>query len=133
MPVSLIPVANIDQIWPHLREGFHEAVMATGGDLSTGDLWAACRSGNAFLIVAHTDALQGASVWRKDVWQTGQKLRCLGLYGTNMADWIDDMKAMAASIAKDCGATALIAEGRPGWERIFKNARKIRVLYEETL
>ena len=133
MAVSLVPVANIDSIWPHVRAGFEKATLITGGDLSTGDLWVSCRSGSAFLIIAHTDAIQGASIWRPDTWATGRKLRCMALYGDGMDSWIEDMRDMAANIAKDCGATSLVAEGRPGWERIFKNARKLRVLFEETL
>ena len=133
MPVSLVPVTSIDPIWPYLREGFEAACLKTGGDVSSGDLWAACRSGSAFLIVASGEAIQGASVWRPDTWASGRKLRCLALYGADMDGWIDDMRDMARQVALDCGATSLVAEGRPGWERIFKNATRLRVLFEETL
>src|SRR5690349_16095333 len=103
MQVSLVPVPNVDQFWPHLREGFHRSVMKTGGDLTTGDLWVQCRNGSAFLLIAHETPheigheinIVGASIWRPDTWQTGRKLRCLALYGTGMNDWIQDMKDMA--------------------------------------
>ena len=133
MPVSLVPVTSIDPIWPYLREGFEAACLKTGGDVSSGDLWVACRSGSAFLIVASGEAIQGASVWKQETWATGRRLRCVMLYGANMDGWIEDMRDMAMKIARDCGATSLVAEGRPGWERIFKNARKLRVIYEELI
>lgn len=132
--VSLVPTNSVDQFWPHLREGFQRSVMKTGGDLTTGDLWVACRSGSAFLLIAHEgDEIRGASIWRPDTWQSGRKLRCLALYGSGMRDWIQDMRDMAARIAKDCGATSLVSEGRLGWQRVFPKARVLRALYEEQI
>ena len=134
MQVSLWPVAHIDQIWPSLRDGFQKALLATGGDLTTADLWTACRSGNAFLLIAHDgEQVFGASIWRPDTWQTGPKLRCLGLYGTGFRDWINDMRAMAVRLAHDCGATSLVSDGRSGWTKVFPNAKRLRITYEEKL
>lgn len=134
MKVSLVPVPNIDAIWPFLRDGFHRSVMKTGGDIETGDLWVQCRAGVAFLLVAiEGEQVRGASIWRAETWQTGRKLRCLALYGTGMSDWIQDMKELAARVARECGATALVSEGRPGWVKIFPEAKVLRSLYEETL
>jgi hypothetical protein len=117
-----------------LTQGFQKALLKTGGDLSLGDLWQQARRGDAFLIIAHEeDRLYGASLWRPEVWQSGTKLRCLALYGTEMAGWIADMRTTAQKIAKDCGATTLLAEGREGWTKIFPNAKRLRVLYEETI
>jgi hypothetical protein len=131
---SLWPVAQIDQIWPSLREGFQKALFRSGGQLTTADLWIACRSGNAFLLIAHDgEKVWGASIWRPDTWQSGQKLRCLALYGTGFRGWIFDMKAMAVRVAQDCGANGLISDGRTGWARVFKNTRVICVTYEETI
>lgn len=138
MSVSLVPVPNVDQFWPHLREGFHRSVMKTGGDIETGDLWIKCRSGEAFLLVAHettheTPNIVGSSIWMPQTWQTGRKLRCLALYGTGMTGWIQDMHAMAKRLAIDSGATALVSDGRPGWAKIFPEAKVLRNLYEEKL
>lgn len=108
--------------------------MKTGGDLTTGDLWVACRSGSAFLIVAHEgDEIRGASIWRPETWQSGKKMRCIGLYGSRMIDWIEDMHELVKRLAADCGATSLISEGRLGWQKTFPKAKVLRALYEETL
>lgn len=134
MEVSLVPVLNVDAFWPSLRDGFQRALMKAGGDLTTGDLWVACRSGSAFLLIAYEgEEIRGASIWRPDTWQTGRKLRCMALYGTKMTDWIADMHGMAKRIAGDCGATSLVSEGRPGWAKIFPKARMLRALYEEEI
>jgi hypothetical protein len=136
--VSLIAVTNIDAMWPALRGGFHEACLATGGDIDTGDLWVQCRSGAAFLLVAHDgDEVLGASIWRPDTWATGRRLRCLALYGRKARRWIFDMRALVEKLKADTGSIALVAEGRCGpngepiWQHFFPKAKAIRVLYEE--
>jgi len=132
--VSLVPVHHIDQFWPHIRDGLQRAVMKTGGDIETGDLWVQCRNGSAFLLIAHDgDKIAGASIWTRQTWQTGRVLRCLALYGTKMDGWIHEMKALAERLAKDNGCTSLVSDGRVGWKRIFPNAKVLRNLYEEKL
>ena len=134
MSVSLVPVGSVDQIWPVLREGLQRSLLKTGGDMVPGDLWCAVRSGVAFLIVAHEgNEILGASIWRQETWQSGVKLRCLALYGVGMKSWIGDMKDMAVRIARDCGATSLVSEGRAGWQKVFPAARVLRLLYEEPI
>jgi len=134
MQVSLIGVHNVDTLWPVLREGFQRAVMKTGGDIETGDLWVQCRNGSAFLLVAHDgDKIAGASIWTRQTWQTGRKLRCLALYGTGMTGWLPDMRLMAMQLAKDNGCTSLVSDGRVGWSKIFPQARVLRQLYEELI
>lgn len=134
MAVSLVPVPNVDTLWPHLREGFQRAVMKSGGDIETGDLWVQCRNGSAFLLIAHDgDRIAGASIWTRQTWQTRRVLRCLALYGTQMTGWIHDMKALAERLAKDNGCTSLVSDGRLGWTKIFPRARVLRQVYEEAL
>lgn len=129
-----IAVPLIDGLWPHLREGFQRALLRTGGDIETGDLWVQCRNGSAFLLIAHDgEQIVGASIWKAQTWQTGRVLRCLALYGSEMTGWIHDMKALAERLAKDNGCTSLVSEGRLGWQRIFPNAKVLRNLYEEKL
>jgi len=129
-----IAVPLIDGLWPHLREGFQRALMKTGGDIETGDLWVQCRNGSAFLLIAHDgDRIAGASIWTRQTWQTGRVLRCLALFGTQMTGWLPEMRALAERLAKDNGCTSLVSDGRVGWKRIFPNAKVLRQLYEEAL
>jgi hypothetical protein len=133
MQVSLVPVPNIDAIWPHLREGFQRFIEKRDSGLSTGDLWVKCRSGEAFLIVAHDNGIRGASIWQMEARRSGHKLRCVALFGYGMADWIEDMRAMARNIARDCGANALVSEARLGMQRVFPKAKVLAALYEEPI
>jgi len=102
--------------------------------METGDLWVQCRNGSAFLLIAHDgDRIAGASIWTRQTWQSGRKLRCLALYGTNMTGWLPDMRALAMQLAKDNGCTSLVSDGRVGWTKIFPKAKVLRQLYEEAL
>jgi len=132
--VTLVNPAMVDGVWPHIRKGIESACLETGGDISPADIWRECRNGHCFLIVTHNgDAITAACIWRYEMWMTGPKLRCLALWGANMELWLGPMRDLSASIAKDCGATAFVTEGRKGWERIFPKARVLRVVYEEPL
>lgn len=131
MRVELVPVHAIDGLWPKLADGFHDALMKTGGDCSAGDLWTQARAGSAFLFVAHDGTeMHGASLFRFENWPTGTRFRNLAVFGNNMADWYDLMKAEAMKAAKAGGATMYAAEGRRGWARKERGAKVLRYLYE---
>ncbi len=132
--ITLVPVDSVDGIWPHVAEGLQAALLRTGGDLTPGELWQGCRAGSFFMLVACTEAgIIAASVWQPQIWQTGRKLRCLSLYGRDFRKWIEPMHQSASDLARNAGCTALVAEGRGGWTRIFRKASALRVLYEEPL
>lgn len=129
MQVELCPTHLVDAVWLKLQDGFHRAVMKTGGDITPGELWTQARSGNAFLFVAHDGTeIHGASLWRFETWQTGAKFRCLALYGKGMKGWISDMHALVKQAA---GRADLVSEGRVGWPAVFPKATILRHLYEE--
>lgn len=133
MPTSIIQTQHVDAFWPHVRDGFQKALLKTGGDLTIGTLWTQCRAGDAFLVVVHDETVKAGAIVRPELWQSGTKLRVLALYGEGMGDWFEDIMDMGRRIARDCGATAIIFEGREGWQKVFPKARKLRVLYEEAL
>lgn len=133
MLTSLVQVQHVDGLWPHVKDGFQKALLKTGGDLALGSLWQQCRAGEAFLVVVHDDGVMAAAIVRPELWATGNKLRVLALYGEGMGDWFQDIMDMGKRIAADCGANALIFEGRRGWSKKFPRARILRVLYEEPL
>lgn len=133
MQINLVQTQDVDKVWALLTDGFQRALLKTGGDITIGDLWQGCRNGTSFLLIAHDGEIRGASIWRPEVWQTGTKMRCLGLYGKNMKAWFEDMRALAKQVGKSCGATSLISEGREGWKRQCPYAKVLRVLYEEAI
>jgi hypothetical protein len=132
--ITLVPVGRIDEVWPHVRAALEYSCLKTGGDISSADLWQSCRRGESFLIVAHDgEKMQAASVWRPETWLTGRKLRCQALAGKNMKSWLGEMREVATQLARDCGASSIITEGRKGWAAVFPKARILRVLYEEAV
>jgi hypothetical protein len=70
------------------------------------------------------------SVWRLEHWPSGTVLRCLALGGERMADWIHSARGVANELAKQGKAGRIIAEGRKGWERYFRQARMLSQTYE---
>ena len=134
MQVSLCGVAQVDQVWPAIAEGMVRSCKKSGGGIVAGDVWRECRSGSAFLIIAHDDReIHGASVWYLQTGASGAWLRCMALYGKNMKAWKDEMHEMVRGIAKHCGAVGLKSEARPGMKSIFPNAQLKRVYFEEPL
>lgn len=124
----------MDQLWPYLAAGFQKATDRTGGDITTGDLWQGCRRGDLFLFIAREgDEIMGASIWKPETWQSGVKFRNMGLYGRKFRLWIYPMRDRVERVAKDCGATSLLSEGRVGWAKVFPKAKVLRVLYEEQI
>jgi len=136
-PLDRIEVAGVQQVdglWGLVADGMERACRKTGGDLTSDYLWTECRSGRAFLVVVVRDTdIIAASVWRFEKWTTGRKLRCLALYGRHMRDWLGAHRKMIEQMARVGGATALVTEGRAGFQRVFPEARVLRQLYEELL
>lgn len=129
--IFTVRVDQVDTFWPMIADGIDKAVKATGGDITAGYLWQLCRSGQAFLVVSQAEnRVEAASVWRTETWSSGVKLRCLAAWGEAMVNWLEPMRAHVAGLQRNCGANAVIAEGREGWRRTFPEARPVRTLFE---
>lgn len=122
--------AEVDAIWPTVGPKFNDCINRFGDDLSSGELWQMCRSGNAFLIVVMEEAgLLMAGVVRFEKWTNGSILRVLSLVGERMADWAEMVKTYLVNMAKVGGASRIVAEGREGWAGIFDEPKKLRSTY----
>ena len=131
MKIGIATSAEVDLFWPAFAERLQTACMKTGGDISSGDLWQMCRSGNAFLvIVLDQQKVSAALIMRFENWSGKQVMRCLAIVGDMMAEWLPMAKDFIQKMAKDGGAKSFVSEGREGWSRIFPDARKLRVTYE---
>ena len=132
--VELAGSHQVDQIWKAVTYGLEHACRRTGGDLTADYLWSECRSGKAFLVIVTNEAeIVGASVWRFESWTSGRKLRCPALYGRRATEWLDPHEKVIRDIANAGGATALVTEGRKGWQRRYPKAKIVRQLYEVAL
>lgn len=131
MNIGIATSAEVDAFWPRLSDRMKEACKRNGGDISSGDLWQMCRSGNAFLVlVIEGGDILGALIMQFQNWSGKQVMRCLGIVGEQMSEWLPMAKEFIEQMARDGGAESFVSEGRDGWARIFPNARKLRVTYE---
>ena len=134
MNVTLVPLHLVDGLWRHISAGFDRAAKRSGGDLTVGELWQMCRTGQVHLFVVHEgDKILAATVWRFEIWGKGPRYRCMALYGSGVMDWKDLLRESVEAAARNCGATALIADGRLGWKAIYPDAKVLRVVYEAPL
>lgn len=134
MRIAIANSAEVDHFWPAFAQRLQTACDETGGDISSGDLWQMCRSGNAFLVlVLDESGFKAALIMQFQKWTAKQVMRCLAIVGDDMAAWLPMARDFIAQMARDGGATSFIAEGREGWTRIFPAARRLRTTYEVEL
>jgi hypothetical protein len=130
MNIELVGVADIDKLWPRVAGDITRCLRKAPTDVGAGDVWANCRSGQWFMIVAHDDvAIHGTTVWR---FANGY-FECLVLAGSDLSRWLYDLVETATSLAKLNGCRGLIATGRAGFKTLFKKhlpqAKAIRVTH----
>jgi hypothetical protein len=129
--IEIAGVQDVAGVWPLVGPKFCVASEKCGDDLTAGELWQLCRSGNAFLIVAYEETkILMASVVRFERWNNGSVLRVLSLVGDEIGKWAEEVKEFLKGMGKANGAGRIVAEGRDGWARIFDEPRKLRSTYE---
>ena len=131
MNIGIATPSEVDGFWPAIAERLQAACERMGGDLSSGDLWQMCRSGNAFLVLVVDDReIVAALIMQFQNWSGKQVMRCLGIVGDRMNEWLPMAKGFIEKMARDGGAKSFVSEGREGWAKVFPTARKLRVTYE---
>lgn len=130
MKIGIASAAEVDALWPTLGPKFVTATERFGDDLSSGELWQMCRSGDAFLVAAFDDrgVKMGCAV-RFERWTNGTILRVLSLVGEDIHSWAEPVKRYLNQMAITGGADRIVAEGREGWAKIFDEPKAIRQTY----
>jgi len=130
MIVGIARQWEIDDNWSVIAPMLQRAIDQTENDLTTGDLWTMCRSGNAFLVFAAGEAgVVMASVWKFERWNKGQVFRCLCLGGSKMKDWLEPFISKIKEMMEEGGATRMVYSGREGWDRVLSRNMPTRKLY----
>lgn len=130
MKIKIASAVEVDAIWPTLGPKFVKATERFGDDLSSGELWQMCRSGNAFLVVVYNEqGVKMACVVRFERWTNGSILRVLSLVGEDIKEWAEQVKGYLNQMAITGGADRIVAEGRDGWAKIFDEPKAIRQTY----
>lgn len=129
MTIHLVPVADVDGIWPHLQSGMAEACNRCGDDITPWHLLSWCRRSDALLFVWFADEeIKAGLVVRPETWGKEQVLRILALTGHDIDEWLPWLEA--CDVWKTyVGDLPIIFEGRKGWERKVPNASVLRVVY----
>lgn len=130
MKIEIAAPSHVDAIWHLAGPMLARVADRCGDDVIVADLWAMCRSGNAFLVLAYDEsAIKMAAVVRFEHWANGAVLRVVALAGDDIGSWAESVKDLLANMARDNGASRIVAEGRDGWVRIFSEPKKLRSLY----
>jgi hypothetical protein len=131
--IRLVALHEVDAVWPLLAEGMKEACRRSGDDLTPWFLLQSVRRGDALLFVAVGEGmLKAGLVCRPEAWGARRVLRILALTGWEMGEWLPVLSEHRAW----CDALdvqSVIFEGRQGWQRVVKNARVVRTIYEVKL
>ena len=115
MKIEIAAVADVDRVWPVIAKDIQAACIYSPEPITAGELWQKCRAGFAFLILVHdSERIWSASIVQFD----GNALRVLCMTGTGMKAWFKDYYELVQQMAKDNGATRLLAKGRRGWLRL---------------
>jgi len=130
MKIGIANAVEVDAVWGVFSSRLQEMLDDAGGDLSSGDLWQMCRSGNAFLVLVENDGkLVAASIYQFQRWTQRTVFRCLGLVGEDLKAWAQPLVQFAEEMAKQGGATALVTSGREGLHRIYPKAKRLTSTY----
>jgi hypothetical protein len=126
--ICLVPVADIDKVWPALMDGIAEACRRCGDDVTPWHLLSWCRRSDALLFVAWDGEVKAGLVVRPEQWGAEQVLRILTATGHEIDKWLPELEA-SDDWQKFVGNLPVIFEGRPGWQRKIPKARVQRVVY----
>lgn len=130
MNIEIVNLVYIDSIWEHVGPMLQRAQDKCGDDISVGQLWQMCRSGNAFLVIVKDDsAILMSCVVQFQPWSRGTVLRVLTLAGSRLEKWQDKVKTFLNDMGRSNGAIGVVAEGRDGWAAIFDEPKKLRSTY----
>lgn len=132
MKIGIANSAEVDALWPSIAAKVQESCTRTGGDMSSGDLWQMCRSGQAFLVAVLDEdgAAIATIIVQFQKWTDRSVLRCLSIAGGDMSSWLPQAMEFVSQMARENGASCLVADGRDGWARVFPGAKRLRVTYE---
>lgn len=130
MNIEIVNIAMVDRIWPIIRPFVQRAYERCEAEITPGELWQGCRSGNLFLVVGYeADKILVSAVVRFEVGHGGMVLNVMYLGGVGLAKWKDQIVGFFKEMAKENGAVRLVTQGRDGWGRVLKGVRKVRTVY----
>lgn len=109
--IDLVALPDVDRAWAMIADRVAHCLRKAPMELSAGDIWANCRSGQWLLIIAHDGPrVCGTSIWR---FAGNGYFDCVLLTGEAMREWAPQLIETAKKIAVPHGCRGLSATGRP--------------------
>lgn len=131
MNVSLVPLANIDAIWPHIAVRVTKCLVRAPSETTAADFWMMCRNGTALLILVMDDeSVVAITIWR---FSGLGYFECLMIEGKRPGSWLKPLLNCALQVSSDHGLKGIAGIGRPGWfnllKKHFPQAKTPRLMY----
>lgn len=126
----LIPKESVEQVWPGAVAMIDEA-YASADEVMPTDILDQLRSGHRQLWVVWGDEgkVLAAVMTRVIKMRSCTACQIMACGGDDGERWMH-LIARIHEYAKGEGCSKVLIEGRSGWERIFKNYKRIRVVLE---
>jgi len=129
MTIHLVPVAEVDRVWPLLHQGMERACRKARCDRTAVDIYQACRNGAWFLhIVIEDNAVMAGIVTQV----TGDVVTVQALCGRHMKRWLPEL--LVLDLWKTLGVSRAEWGGRVGLGTIIRtvapNLKLVRQSFE---
>lgn len=130
MIIEIVNLTLVDQVWPHILPWVAKAHKRCEAEITPGELWQGCRSGNLFLVVGYDEGkILVSAVVRFETGHKGLVLNIMYLGGEGFREWGGEIVAHLKEMAKANGAVELTTQGSPAWGRLLKGVRTVRHVY----
>lgn len=130
MIIEIVNLTLVDQVWPLILPWVAKAHKRCEAEITPGELWQGCRSGNLFLVVGYEDGkILVSAVVRFETGHKGVVLNIMYLGGKGFKQWGGEIVAHLKEMAKENGAVGLTTQGSPAWGRLLKGVRTVRHVY----
>lgn len=134
MQIAKIPNHEVDLIWNQIKDYVEDAAKYTYGRFTANDIRNGIKNNlNQQLWVAHDDEIiHGFVVTEPIDYPQLKAMIMLFIGGFDLHLWKDNMLSTIQKFAYSIGCDIIESQGRPGWERLFKNDgyKKRFVAYE---
>lgn len=125
----VVPRANVDQVWPGVAEMIDEAYKFAD-EIMPHDMLDQLRSGHRQLwVVWNGEAIIAAVMTRIIQLRSCRAVQITAAGGTAVELW-KDLITLIEDFARNEGCRKVTIEGRPGWERLYPDYRRARVVIE---
>jgi hypothetical protein len=125
--IHLIPVLQVDSVWPQLADGMERACNKARCNWTAPELYQAVRNGTRFLHVAtKDDQIVGGIVTAITETPWGRTLDVTALCGHDLRGWARDLYAYPW--LREMKINRVVAEGRPGLGKLLSRLVPISVV-----